>query len=183
METLLRNWWAQVVRGVIAILFGVLALVRPAAGLGALVFLFGFFAFANGIFALMTALRAARGQQRWGTLAVEGILSVAAGLVVWLWPGAGALALVYLIGIWALAVGLMELATAIQIRRYISGEWMLILAGVLSLACGVLVLVWPRSAALAITWTIGIYAIAFGVLLMVLGFKLRDLYQKAVHAG
>jgi uncharacterized membrane protein HdeD (DUF308 family) len=174
LPILSRNWWLVALRGLAAIVFGVLAFVWPAITLWALVLLFGAYMLVDGIFAIVAAVRAAGREARWWLLLIEGVLGVLAGLVAAFWPGLTALALLYFIAAWAIVSGILEIAGAIRLRREIEGEWALGLSGALSLLFGVLLVVIPAPAGLlSLVWLIGAYALAFGVLLLVLAFRLR----------
>jgi uncharacterized membrane protein HdeD (DUF308 family) len=169
------RWWAVTLRGVAGILFGILTFVAPAVSLLALVLLFGWYAIVNGVFALVAALRGrAVGVPRWGSLVVEGIASLVAGVLTLIWPGISALALLVVIAAWAVVTGVAQIAAAVRLRRHIRGEWLLALTGVLSVAFGVLLLVAPGAGALAMVLWIGAYALVFGVLLVALSLRLRS---------
>jgi uncharacterized membrane protein HdeD (DUF308 family) len=174
LDVLARYWWLVALRGALALLFGVLALVWPAITIGVLVLLFGAYAFVDGAFALGTAIfggARAEGRRTW--LVVEGVAGILAGLVTFFWPAITALALLWLIAAWALVTGVLEIVTAIRLRRELTGEWLLALTGVLSVIFGIVLLVRPGAGALALIWVIGIYAIAFGAALLFLAFRLR----------
>ena len=174
LPVLSRNWWLLALRGLAAMVFGVLAFVWPGITLWALVLLFGAYMLVDGIFAIVAAVRAAGREARWWLLLIEGVLGVLAGLVAALWPGLTALALLYFIAAWAIFTGILEIAGAIRLRREIEGEWALGLSGALSLLFGVLLVVIPAPAGLlSLVWLIGAYALAFGVLLLVLAFRVR----------
>jgi uncharacterized membrane protein HdeD (DUF308 family) len=181
MVVLAGNWWAFVFRGVLAILFGILTFVMPGMTLLTLVFLFGFYAISDGVFNLIAAFR--RGdrsdaqQQPWWALLIEGILSIIAGLLAFFMPGLTAMALVYLIAGWSLATGVMEIVAAVRLRRHITGEWVLVLGGVLSILFGLLIAIFPGAGALTIVIWIGAYAVVFGVLMVTLGLRLRKLVR------
>ena len=160
-------------RGLVALLFGVLTFVWPGISLTALVFLFGAYAFVDGLFAVAAALRSPEGYKHWWALLVEGVFGVIAGVLAFAWPGITALVLLYLIAAWAVVTGVFEIAAAIRLRKYITGEWLLALGGALSVLFGVLLAAWPAAGALAVLWLIGAYAVLFGVLLIALGLKLR----------
>jgi uncharacterized membrane protein HdeD (DUF308 family) len=169
------RWWAVTLRGVAGILFGILTFVAPAVSLLALVLLFGWYAIVNGVFALVAALRGrAVGVPRWGSLVVEGIASLVAGVLTLIWPGISALALLVVIAAWAVVTGVAQIAAAVRLRRHVRGEWLLALTGVLSVAFGVLLLVAPGAGALAMVLWIGAYALVFGVLLVALSLRLRS---------
>lgn len=170
---LATNWWSLVVRGVLAIVVGLVAFLFPGITLGALVILFGVYALLDGIFGIAGALRASHAHDRWGWLLFEGISGIVAAAVTIFWPGITALALVYLIGAWALVTGILEIASAIQLRHYVPGEWILILSGLASIVFGVFVLAVPLAGAVAIALCVGVYAVFFGVLMVTLGIRLR----------
>jgi uncharacterized membrane protein HdeD (DUF308 family) len=171
-ESLARNWWLLLLRGIAGVAFGVLAFAWPGLTLFALVLLYGAYALVDGVFAIVAAIKS-RGRAPTGWLALVGVLGIAAGIVTFLWPGITALALLALIAAWSILHGVFEVVGAIRLRREIRGEGLLILSGLLSVAFGVAVLIWPGAGALALVWLIGGYAIVFGVLMIVLSFRLR----------
>jgi len=171
---LARNWWALALRGLVAVLFGIMAFAWPGITLAALVLLYGAFALADGILAVAAAVVGRTQGMPWWALLLEGVTGIAVGILTFFWPGITALALLYLIAAWALVTGVFEIAAAIRLRRDIQGEWLLVLSGVLSILFGLALVVNPGAGALAVIWLIGAYAIASGVLLIVLGFKLRS---------
>ena len=173
LEALKRGWWLLVLRGVFAVLFGVLAFVWPGITLQALVLLFGAYALVNGIFTLILAGRAPKGTPGIGTLVLLGLLGIAAGIVAFVYPGITALSLLWVIAFWAIVTGVFEIAAAIRLRRELTNEWVLILSGLLSVAFGVLVILMPGAGALSIVWLIGAYAILFGILMLTLAFRMR----------
>jgi uncharacterized membrane protein HdeD (DUF308 family) len=176
---LARNWWALALRGLCAVLFGIAAFALPGITLGALVLLYGAFALVDGIFNVATALVGRTHGLPWWAMLVEGLFGIAVG-VTFIWPGITALALLYLIAAWAFVTGVLEIAAAVRLRKEIQGEWLLASGGILSILFGLLLVINPGAGALAIVWLIGGYAIAFGVLLLVLGFRLRSWLQQAL---
>lgn len=158
-------WWLAL-RGMLAILFGIVAFFYTGQTLLALVYVFGVFAVLSGIATIVVAVRAGEAHQRWGWLAASGIVGVAAGVVALVWPGVTALAFVYLIAAWAIISGVAEIAFALAQPVTLVHSWLAGLSGALSVAFGVLVSRWPRSGAIALTWLIGVYAIVYGVMLL-----------------
>ncbi len=175
-DALARNWWALALRGLLAILFGVAVFVWPGISLAVLVLLFGAYAFVDGLFALIAGIRqhGTVGNERWWMLIIEGVAGVVAGVLTFIWPGITALVLLFLIAAWAIVTGFFEIVAAIRLRQEISNEWLLALAGIASVVFGVLVFLQPGAGALAILWLIGAYAIVFGILMLVLAFRLRS---------
>lgn len=180
MDALLsRNWWAVGLRGLAAIIFGILALIWPGETFFVLVLLFGAYAFVDGIFAVVLAIRGRTEIRDWGWLLAEGVLGIVIGVITFFSTSTTALFLLYLIAFWAIVTGILEIVQAVQLRRVISNEWMLILGGAASVVFGVLLLLFPGTGALAIVWLIGLYAIVFGVLLLALAWRLRGMQQGA----
>lgn len=167
------RWWAVVLRGVFAIIFGVIALAEPGITLAALVITYGVYALADGLFSLVTLARGRRGLQPWWSLLLEGLLGIGAGVVSFVWPKLTLLVLVSIVAAWAIIRGGFLIAAAIRLRQEIKGEWLLALAGVLSVVLGVLIFMRPVSGAVAIAFVLGVYAIAFGVVLIGLGFRMK----------
>jgi uncharacterized membrane protein HdeD (DUF308 family) len=178
LEVLARYWWAVALRGVFAVLFGLMALIWPGITLIVLVALFGAYCLVDGVIALGTATFGgadAAGRRPW--LIVEGIAGVIAGVITFAWPSITTLVLLWLIAAWALVTGVMEIVVAVRLRRELQGEWLLILSGALSVLFGILLAVWPASGALAVVFLIGIYALVFGAVLVALGLRLRRLQR------
>ena len=182
-EALGRNWWLLALRGLAAVVFGVLAFAWPGATLITLVWLFGAFALVNGILSLAVAANAPKGYPRFGSLILGGLLGILAGLLALVMPGITALGLLILIASWAMVTGIFEIIAAIKLRKEISNEWLLVLAGVASLAFGVVLLLQPAVGALVLIWWVGAYAIVFGILLVVLAFRMRNLGKGRVAAA
>jgi uncharacterized membrane protein HdeD (DUF308 family) len=179
-DMLNRNWLLLAVRGLVAVLFGLLAFIWPGLTLLTLIFLFGIYAITNGALTLAVAFKAPKGYPRFAWLIVEGILSVLAGFIAFLMPGITALSLVILIAVWAIVTGAFEIVAAIRLRKVVSHEWLLVIAGIASLAFGVTILILPGAGALALVWWIGAYALAFGILLIMLAFRMRH-WKKAFN--
>lgn len=171
-ELLARHWWLLLLRGLISIAFGALAFAWPGITLASLVLLFGAFSFADGVFALIGALRGG-GREPWWLLVLEGLVGIGIGVLTVLSPGITALALLFYIAIWAIATGVLEIASAIALRKEIEHEWMLGLSGLASVVFGALLVARPGAGALAVLWIIGAYAVVFGALLVLLAFKVR----------
>lgn len=175
LEKISRNWWMYALRGLIAIAFGVGALLWPGQALGALVLLFGVYALADGIFAIFAGIASYRYFERWWAILLEGVAGVVIGLLTFFLPNVTAIAMLYFIATWALITGVLEIVAAIQFRRVIAGEWMLILGGLLSILFGVLMFVFPLAGAMSVIWVIGIYAVFFGISEIIFAFRLRVL--------
>lgn len=179
MGTLLaRNWQSVALRGVIAILFGIAIIVWPGITLATLITFFGLFAIVGGFLLSVAAIRQRRTDEPWWLLLLEGLLGIAIGIIVLVYPGITGLFLLYLIAAWAIISGIFEIVAAIQLRRQIEGEWLLALSGIASIVFGVLLIIWPSAGALAIVWVIGAYTIFFGVLKLSLAWRLRNWQQK-----
>jgi uncharacterized membrane protein HdeD (DUF308 family) len=168
------NWWVLALRGAIAILFAVCAFLWPGLTLGVLVILWGAFALFDGVAAVMAGFQA-----RWWALVIFGVLSIAAGAYALFQPGITALALLFVIAMWAIARGIFEIAAAIALRKELSNEWLLILSGVVSIAFGLFVAMFPGAGALSVVWLIGIQALAVGILFLGLAFRLRGLGHRS----
>lgn len=173
VERIARGWWVLAIRGGLAVLFGILAILMPGAALTALVTLFGAYALVDGVFALLTAARFTHTDERWGLLLIEGVVGVVAGIVSFVHPAATAFALVYLVAAWAILTGLLEIAAAIRLRKVIAGEWALGALGIVSVLLGVGLLAAPGTGLAAIVWMIGAYALLFGFGLLSLAWRLR----------
>ena len=178
LNALSENWWLFLLRGIAAIIFGILAFVWPGITLLSLTLVFAAYALVDGFCALWAAIsgRTSEMMPRWW-LAVVGIIGVLAGLIAFAWPGMTALLLLLLIASWAIVIGALEIFGAIRLRKEIEGEWWLIISGLLSIAFGVILFVQPGSGALALVWVIGIYAILAGGSLIGLAYRLKNLKQ------
>jgi uncharacterized membrane protein HdeD (DUF308 family) len=167
------RWWVPVLRGAAAVIFGILTFIAPGASVFALVALFGAYAIVNGVLLLAVTASVPAGVPRWGWLLFESIASIVAGVLTFMWPAITALVLLYLIAAWAIATGVGQVIAAVRLRETIRHEWLLGLMGVLSIAFGVLLAVFPGAGALAVVIWIGAYALVFGALLVALGLRLR----------
>jgi uncharacterized membrane protein HdeD (DUF308 family) len=172
-ELLGRYWWVVLIRGLLAILFGVAAFTWPHLTLLTLVLLFGAFALVDGAFAVVAAISSRKQSSDWGLLLLAGLLGIAIGVLTYHNPAITALALVLYIAAWALVRGVVDIVAAIRLRAEIEGEWLMALGGVASIAFALLVLWAPGAGALAMLWMIGAWAIFFGTVLVVLAFRLR----------
>jgi uncharacterized membrane protein HdeD (DUF308 family) len=175
IETLKRHWWVPVLRGIAAGLFGIMAFVYPGLTVAVLVLLFGTWILVDGVFRVIGAIGHRASDKEWGFDLIIGIMGIIIGFLTFHAPRITALALIIYIAAWALMIGATEIALAIKLRREIKGEWFLILMGLLSIAFAVMLLWNPLPGALALVWLIGSYAIAFGILAVILGFRLRSL--------
>src|SRR5262249_5787128 len=155
------------------ILLGLVTVFVPGIAVVGLVILFAAYMFADGLLAIIGAVRAAGSGERWGSLLLEGIAGIAAAAVTFFWPGITTLALLYVVAAWALFTGIFEIVAAVRLRKHISGEWLLALGGVASIAFAVLLMFAPIAGAVAIALWFGVYAMFFGILLITLGLRLR----------
>jgi uncharacterized membrane protein HdeD (DUF308 family) len=181
LPLLARNWSLILLRGICAILFGIMAFAWPGATLMVLVTLYGVYAAIDGGLAIAAAFRGGTVMPRWW-LVLVGIISLGAAIAAFAYPGMTAMLLVMFIGAWGVARGVFEIIGAIQIRKEIEGEWILILHGVVSIIFGLLLLLRPGEGALALIWLIASYAIFVGLLLVMLAFKLKKHAPKAEAA-
>src|SRR5581483_4553486 len=171
--TLASNWWVVLLRGVAGIVFGIASFFAPAISLAVLILLFGAYALVDGVLTLISAVRNTT-ERRWWVLLLEGLVGIIAGIITFVWPGITAVALLYVIAAWALITGALEIVEAFRLRKVIDNEWLLVLSGIISIALGVLLAMFPGPGVLALVLWIGAYALVFGVLLVGLGFRLRS---------
>ncbi|MGC9522641.1 MAG: HdeD family acid-resistance protein [Anaerolineae bacterium] len=169
----------EALRGLLAIIFGIVALLFPPAVLATLVLLFGAYTLVDGIFDIVLAVRTAQQRARWWPFLVEGLIDIAIGVVTFVWPNITALALLFLVAAWAILTGILRVIAAIRLRKAISNEWLLIVSGILSVAVGVLFAIFPGAGALAVVQLIDAFAVVLGVLIVILSFRLRGLKQSA----
>ncbi len=170
-----RNWWVLLLQGIVAILFGILALAWPGLTILALVAIFGAYALVDGIAAIAVAFAGRREHGVWWEMLLLGLVSVLAGVLTFLWPGITAVVLLVLIAAWAIVRGIFEIVAAVKLRKVIEHEWLLGAAGVLSILFGIILIARPLVGALAVVWMISVYALLFGVLAILLSLRLRRL--------
>ncbi len=170
---MVRHWWALVLRGILAVIFGILVIAWPGIALTSLVLVVGAYFFVDGVFAVAGSLTHREHYQHWWLTLIEGIIGIIAGIVTFVYPGLTAFTLLYVIGFWAILTGIFEIAAAIRLREVIHYEWILMLTGILSLLFGLFVLFFPGAGALAILGIIAGYAILFGLMMIILGIRLR----------
>jgi uncharacterized membrane protein HdeD (DUF308 family) len=182
LTELARNWWVVALRGALAIVFWVLALVWPAITIASLVILFGAYSLVDGIFAVIGGFSMAGQRERWWVMVLEGVAGIIIGLITFFSPEVTALVLLYYIAAWAIITGILEIVTAIRLRREIEGEWAMGLAGVASIILGLFLIIQPGAGAIGLIWWIGSLSIIFGVLLVVLAFRLRGLGARLASA-
>lgn len=180
LHALEKNWWLFLLRGVVAILFGGLALTWPAITLVALTLVYGAYALADGILAIIAAIKGGSLAPRWW-LALVGVVGILFGALTLLWPGITALILLFLIAGWSIASGVMQIVGAIRLRKEIPNEWLLVAGGVLSVLFGVVLFLFPGAGALGLVFTIGVFAIVYGVLLISFALRLRKHDQTHGH--
>jgi uncharacterized membrane protein HdeD (DUF308 family) len=160
-------------RGILAILFGLVVLLLPELSISALVIIFGVFAIADGIFSIVSELRRYNELARWWVLVFEGIAGIVLGVGAMIWPQITANIFVYLLASWGLITGIFEILAAIRLRDELKGEWILVLTGITSIVFGCLLFLFPDAGMIALIWMIGLYAIFFGLLLITLSLRLK----------
>ena len=180
-NVLSRTWWALLLRGVIAILFGVYAFSHPGLSLNVLTLLFGAYVLMDGIGGVITAMSGRNDSDQWTLLLLWSLLSIAIGLITIFVPSVTTFVLLSYIAIWAIATGVLQIVTAVRIRKEIEGEWRLIAVGIVSTAVGFVMLARPAVGALAFIWLIGAYAFAVGLLLVIFAFKVRALRNRVAE--
>ena len=178
VEAMTRNWGAIALRGFIAVLLGVIAIAWPGPTVAVLVILLGAFALVEGITNIVAGVRS-----REGWAIAEGIISVAIGIVIVVWPAITALALLYLVAAWAILTGILRIVAAIQLRRVIRNEWLLVGSGLASVIFGVIAAVFPGAGILAIIWLLGAWLIVLGAILIAFALSLRQLAHSLTRAS
>jgi uncharacterized membrane protein HdeD (DUF308 family) len=175
-----RTWSGLALRGLIAIVFGILALARPGSGVIGLAYLFGAYAFLDGVLAIAAAANVAQMRGPWWPIMLAGFCGVAVAVLSFSRPAATAVGLTYYIAAWAVFTGILEVVAAFRLRRIVQREWMLAVAGLLSVAFGIMIAARPDAGLLSLIWTVGVFAIIFGGLVMGLAFRLRGDAQRLV---
>lgn len=170
-----RNWWLLLLRGLVAIVFALLTWAQPGVSLAALVLVFGIYVLADGLLGVWSAIAKRRDNRHWWVLLLWGLVSIAVGVMTFVMPGITGLVLLMYIAAWAVITGVLQIVAAIRLRKEIKGEWLMILSGLVSVAFGVLLFLQPGAGALAVAWIIATYAFIFGVLMVLLAFKVRKL--------
>lgn len=173
-----RYWWVIALRGAVAILFGILTFAWPQLTLVTLILLFGAYALVDGVFNVIAGLVTLGRRERWWGLLLHGIVGLAIGIITLARPGATALALLTVIAAWSIVTGVSEIVAGIQLRRQIDIEWLLILGGLLSIVFGGVLLLFPGPGALGLLWLIAAYAVLFGLLSVILAFRVRRLSRQ-----
>ncbi|MDP8917924.1 MAG: HdeD family acid-resistance protein [Pseudomonadota bacterium] len=169
---LAQNWWAVALRGVFAIIFALIAFFSPGATLLSLALFFSAYMLVDGVFGIVSGVRAASNHQRWGLLVLEGILNILVGVIAFLMPGLTVLFFVTMVAVWSLITGVLMIVAAFKLNPAYGRGW-LIVSGLVSVLFGIALLVAPLVGAVVLTWWLGAYALAFGVSLLVLAFKLK----------
>jgi uncharacterized membrane protein HdeD (DUF308 family) len=176
---LARNWWAMLIRGIAAVVFGIIAFLLPVTALAVLAMLFGAYLLVDGVFAIVAAVAAAAHHLRWGLLLAEGVINILVGLLALAAPGAVVIGVVWVMAAWAIITGALMLAAAFRLHGS-HGNWLLGLGGLISVVWGVLLWLWPLMGALVITLWLGAYAVIFGIALIAFAFRLRARHMDAV---
>lgn len=182
LHALAKNWWLLLLRGIASIVFGLLAFAWPGLTLVTLVLFYGAFALVDGVIALAAAIKGGAKPAPTWWLVVVGLLGIAVGIATFVMPGITAIALVLFIGAWALVHGIFEIIGAIQLRKEIDNEWMLILSGIVSVLFGLIVLTAPGAGALGLVWAIAAYSIVFGISFIGLSLRLKNHRHEATAA-
>lgn len=174
-----RNWWVLLIRGILAVIFGVIAILSPVSTLAVLVMIIGAYYLVDGIFSIITSLTAPEGYRGWVWMLISGIAGVVIGLVTFFMPGVTALVLLYFVIAWLIVTGVTQVVAGIRLRKEIKGEFFLIAGGIVSVLFALYLLINPGVGALGVIWLIGAYAIFFGVLMVFTAFRLRQMRKAA----
>ncbi len=182
LHAIAQKWWAPLIRGLIAILFGLMLIMSPVVSLLTLTILFGILAFADAIVGMIHGVGGGGHGKSWWEMILLGLVGLAAGLIAIFWPQITALALVYIIAWWAIFRGIFEIVAAIRLRKVIEGEWFMLLSGIVAIAFGVLVFFSPLVGAISIMLVLGWYMIWLGILSISFAFQLRHLHNRLTAA-
>ncbi|MBV8246116.1 MAG: HdeD family acid-resistance protein [Candidatus Eremiobacteraeota bacterium] len=174
LEALSRRWWVFLLRGIAGIVLGILAFAWPGITLLSFVIVFAAYLLVDGVFAVIAALSGEAGS-RWGLLLFEGILAIVVAILLWAYPGMSAIFFIYFFAAWAIVSGIAEIVFGVQLRDVITNEWLYVLGGIVSIIFGIWVMREPLSGGVAIVWIMGSYAIAFGIIQLILAFRVRSL--------
>jgi uncharacterized membrane protein HdeD (DUF308 family) len=175
-------WWLVLIRGILAILFGLFALFAPGTALLALVFVFGAYAIIDGITAIIAGIRHRKEESHWGWHVFQGVVSLIAGIVAFTWPGVTVLAILFVIAFWSIVNGVGQLVESFTMRKMGASTWGWMLAGgVVSVIFGIVLLAWPGAGLVTLLWVVGIFSIVFGVIMVVWALRLRGAVD--AHGG
>jgi uncharacterized membrane protein HdeD (DUF308 family) len=175
---LAQNWWVLLLRGIVMILFGVMAYAWPGMTIATLVMFFAAFVLVDGVFDVYHAFSGRQENDNWWILLIEGLLGIAFGVITWMRPGITTMVLLLFIAFWAIMTGILKIIMAIRLRKEIEGEWWLVLAGVVSVLFGVLVMARPGAGALGMLFVIAAWAILMGIAMVILSFKARGFHKQ-----
>lgn len=168
-------WWFVLLRGILAILFGLIALFTPGTALLALVFVFGAYAIIDGITAVATGIRHRTSESHWVWQIVQGVVSVIAGVIAFAWPGVTVLAILFVIAFWSIVNGITEIAESFAMRKRGTGSWgWMLAAGIISVLFGIVLVIQPGAGLVTLLWFVGAYSVAYGAIVLVLAFRLRS---------
>lgn len=173
-----ERWWVFLIRGLLALIFGILCFVQPDLSLTTLVLMFGIFALADGVMGVFIAVVGRKEIEDWWVLLLWGLIGITAGVLTFAAPNVTALVLLFYIALWAVVSGVLQVALAIRLRKEVEGELFLILAGVISIVFGIILIARPANGALAVVWIIGMFAILYGITMTILAVRLRSLRSR-----
>jgi uncharacterized membrane protein HdeD (DUF308 family) len=176
-------WWSLVLRGIVLVALGIVAIVWPDITVAVLIALFGALVLIDGILASVGAIVNRKSHEQWWLTLLAGLVGIFIGIAVFAWPGVTTLVLLYIIAAWLVMVGIIAMIAAFPLRQEIRHPWLLLLAGIIAFFGGIALFVYPVSGAVAIVWVIGLLAIAYGLTLFVLGFQVRSAVQKLEIPG
>jgi uncharacterized membrane protein HdeD (DUF308 family) len=180
-DLLTSGWWKLLLRGLIAIAFGVYTFTNPAMAITTLVLIFGFYALLDGVLAVWAAFAGKSENEQWWVVLIGGLLGIGLGVFTFMAPGITALSLLFIIAIWAVGTGVLEIVAGVRLRKEIDNEWLLVLTGIVSVLFGGALIWSPGAGALSVLWMIGTFALIFGVLFVILSFKVKGLRNQAAR--